>query len=135
MPGGITSGTTLAERNDPHATMVLRSPSMSVQNQLVCSCEITGGGRTAGGGAGAGAPETGLQVIAGTTTFMGIALRDINTDLYVASAARATSSHFGMKVEVSATGLSQRTQYTLDLIDALQGSWAWMHVQSCACTL
>ena len=110
--------------------MVLRSPSMSVQNQLVCSCEITGGG-----GAGAGAPETGLQAIAGTTTFMGIALRDVNTDLYVASAARATSSHFGVQVEVSATGLSQRTQYTLDIIDALQGSWAWMHVQSCACTL
>ena len=132
--GGVQQGTNAIRsqyHDSPHPTMILRSPSFTLNGNGDLSAWLAGG-------AGNVASLAGTAVSALPTNsvtnggFQGIALRNANTGLYVLSARRPGPNAEGGNdyIQVGFTAaqlaaLDQNAAYTLDLVDSNDGSWAW----------
>ena len=123
-----------------HPTMILRSPTFTLDGNGDLTAWLAGGSggvTTLAGTAVSALPTNSNQVqteyyggnIDGTGGFQGIALRNVNTGLYVLSTRRPGGSGNDYKqvgfTAAQLAALDQAATYTLDLVDSNHGSWGW----------
>ena len=132
------AATSLDGRDSGHQVMVARSPAFTV-NVHVSSvqCRTLGG---IGGGASLASSSSFLGATSSALGFMGIAAHNTATDSYDCSASRTIRGHNGDGggscpdpceewISMDLTSLSG--VYTVDLIDAYDGSWGWIYFVEC----
>jgi hypothetical protein len=121
---GVRSMEHPCPQDQPHSTRIFRSPEF----QLAAAGDITL--YLSAGVGGASAPPAngaGLQKASSSTGFLGVALRDVATGNYVASTRRTVRGGCGWEFRIMDLSQVDRSKtYTLDLIDACDGSWAWI---------
>jgi len=117
--------------DNAHPTMILRSPSFTLNGNGDLIAWLAGGAGNVASLAG-----TAVSALPANSVndggFQGIALRNANTGLYVLSARRPGPNGQGGNsyIQVGFTAaqlaaLDQAAAYTLDLVDSNHGSWAW----------
>ncbi|MCX6875879.1 MAG: hypothetical protein NTW21_19020 [Verrucomicrobia bacterium] len=129
-PGGAYDGSVSAinalyHDEGPHPTLVLRSPMFTLNNSGDLTAWLNGGNGT---GSLTGTAVSALQPTSTDQGFMGIALRNVNSGLYVLSASKPSDNGWEQVKFTAAqlAALDQAATYTLDFIDACHGSWGWV---------
>lgn len=118
-------------QDSEHDTLVMSSPEFRLTDVGDLSVWLVGGG--AGSGSLAGTSVGSLQTASSAEGFLGVALRNVTTGTYVLSGTKGANGGSWQKVVFTAAelaGLPQDDVYTLDLIDARQGGWGWISMDS-----
>ena len=132
--GDIHQGTNAIRsqyHDSPHPTMILRSPSFTLNGNGDLIAWLAGGAGNVASLAGTAVSALPANSV-NNGGFQGIALRNANTGMYVLSARRPGPNAEGgdsyQQVGFTAAqlaALDQNAAYTLDLVDSNDGSWAW----------
>jgi hypothetical protein len=116
----IVNGT----QDDPHPTLWLRSPKFKLDGSPFVA-EVW----LAKGGAGSSLASSVVSEVPGFSAsggFRGVALRNVDTGMFVATGTKNSNGDSWNQVMIDATGLDTNATYTLDLIDAGHGGWGWV---------
>lgn len=114
-----------------HDTLLLRSPEFTLNGAGGLSAWLCGGGN--GSPSLAGTAVSALPASSSTGGFRGIALRNVTTGQFVLSASKTANANSWEQLGFTAdqlAALPQNQVYTLDFIDAAQGSWGWVNMDS-----
>lgn len=124
-----------------HPTLWLRSPKFTLNGNGDLSAWLYGGhgfGADATGKMVADVPANAFDSPDDPTfpSFLGVALRDVNTGVYVLAGSKADPGDFWQKVTFTAAQLAALEDanpghiYTLDLLDVRAGGWGWVGMDS-----
>lgn len=118
-------------QDSAHATLVLRSPGFTLNGAGGLSAWLCGGGP--GSPNLAGTAVSALPANSSNGGFRGIALRNATTGQFVLSASKTSDGNEWQQVGFSAAQLAALPEghtYTLDFIDAAEGGWGWVNIDS-----
>jgi hypothetical protein len=118
-------------QDDPHDTLLLRSPEFTLNGTGNLSAWLSGGGT--GSPNLANTSVGALPAASSSGGFRGVALRNATTGMFVLSGAKTADGNSWQQVTFNATQLAalpQNDVYTLDLIDARHGGWGWVNMDS-----
>jgi hypothetical protein len=124
-----------------HPTLWLRSPKFTLNGNGDMSAWLFGGhgyGADATGKLVSNVPANAFDNPGDATfpSFLGVALRDVNTGVYVLAGKKANEGNFWQKVTFTAAELEALETanpghiYTLDLLDVRAGGWGWVGMDS-----
>jgi hypothetical protein len=120
-----------SHEDNAHPTLLLRSPEFTLNGSGNLTAWLNGG---PGAGSLAGAPVANLPANSSAPGFQGLALRNVNAGTYVLSVRKSNEGGW-QQVTLTAAHLAtldQSATYTLDLIDAGNGSWGWVSMDTVA---
>jgi hypothetical protein len=118
-------------QDSPHNTLWLRSPEFTLNGAGNLTAWLSGGGPGSPNLANTSVAAVPLSSV--NNGFRGVALRNVNTGMFVLSGSKTSEGNGWQQVTFTAGQLASFPQgdaYTLDLIDAAQGGWGWVNLDS-----
>jgi hypothetical protein len=113
-------------QDNPHPTMILRSPQFKLNGAGDLTIWLAGGGHTSSLN---GTFVADLPANSSDPGFQGVALRNTNTGKYVLSGQKTSDGNDYQKItftKAQLDALSRTANFTLDIIDQAHGSWGWL---------
>lgn len=118
-------------QDSEHDTLIMRSPEFTLSTSGDLTAWLSGGG--SGSVSLAGTSVAWLPAVSSTGGFLGVALRNVTTGIFVLSASKSGGGNEWEEVTFTAAqlgGFPQGDVYTLDLIDVRHGGWGWVNLDS-----
>lgn len=124
-------GNTGYTQDSPHGTNIVRSPEFTLNGEGNLEVWLFGGGADSGNLEGVSVDS--LSPTSTTDGFLGVALRNVTTGIYLLSGTKASNGGPWQEMVFTESQLAELPQddvYTLDMIDARHGGWGWFNMDS-----
>ncbi len=118
-------------QDSEQGTLWLRSPAFTLDGAGDLICWLTGGGSSSPSLSGQSVGSVPLSSV--NNGFRGVALRNALNNTFALSGKRSSDGNVWQQITFTATqlaALDQNAAYTLDFIDAGDGGWGWVHLDS-----